>query len=335
MTGGTAGGRLTLRSGRAYGGPARPDLPRRSAWRSTLEPDRTATRPTAGLTIVGAIRGGVLDAELAGLLWLLLEGGVPLVVAGPGHDTAVVADRQAVLGALLDLVPSTRSGLQLQGGVDDFAWLGAAEALGWRRTLPAAAVPADPTGTLIMAGELGPELPADTTGDRARLVVRALGTGFGLAATIEAARLEDVLATLRRRPILLTDDELSNLGVVLVLGGRTGAALPRIATAHYLRPLARDVHGHPQRLPPAVLAAWDDRIARFEHFAWGIAAELAGRVGRRTGDFELERERRTGILAALAAVDAEASGATGRGGIRAALEHARVADAPVRSRHSH
>jgi hypothetical protein len=300
-----------------------------------LEPDRTTTRSTAGLTIVGAIRGGVLDAELAGLLWLLIDGGVPLVVAGPGTDPTARADRRAVLGALLDLVPSTRSGLELQGEAEDFAWLGVAEALGWHRTIPPVAVPADPAGTVLLAGELGAAAPADTTGDRARLVVRALGRGFGLGATIEATRLEDVLTTLRRRPIFLTDDELSNLGVVLVLVGRPDAALPRVATAHYLRPLARDVHGHPQRLPPAVLAAWDGRIARFEHFAWGVAGELAGRVGRRTGDFELERERRAAVLAALAVVDGEAPDAADANAIRAALERGRVVDSEGGSRHKH
>jgi hypothetical protein len=303
--------------------------------RLEIDLDPTATRPTAGLTIVGAIRGRVLDAELAGLLWLLVDGGVPLVVAGPGDDRAARAARMAVLGALLDLVPATRVCLPLEGDAEDFAWLGAAEALGWRRAVPVATVPTVPAGTLILAGELGAGPPADTTGDRARLVVRSLGSGFGLAATIEASRLEDVLAALRRRPIRLTDDELSNLGVVLVLGGRPEVAVPRIASAHYLRPLARDVHGHPQRLPPAVLAAWDDRIARFEHFAWGLAGELAARVGRRTGDFELERERRAAVLAALAAVDRGTPAADDVAGIRGALERGRVVETPGARGHRH
>jgi hypothetical protein len=299
-----------------------------------LDPDRTAPRPTAEPSIVDAIRAAVLDAELAGLIWLLLEGGVPLVVAGPGLDQAALGARGAILGALLDLVPSERDTVHLQGATEDFAWLGSVEALGWRRTVPAADVAAHPSATLIVAGELGAEAPADTTGDRARLVVRALGTGFGLAATIEAGRLEDVLATLRRRPTLLTDDELSNLGVVVVLGGRTAAVLPRIVTAHYLRPLARDVHGHPQRLRPALLAAWDDRVGRFEHFAWGVAAELAGRVGRRAGDFEIERDRRAAILTALSAVDADGSSALDRGELRTALDRARIGASPTRGHRS-
>ena len=108
------------------------------------------------------------------------------------------------------------------------------------------------------------------------------------------------------------------------MGGAPGPApgLRRVVAAHYLRPLARDAHGHPQRLPPAVLATWDERIARFEHFSWGIAAELAGRVGRRTGDFERERERRSATLAALA-METEGQGPD-HTAVRVALERARL-----------
>lgn len=225
----------------------------------------------------------------------------------------------------------------LGGSNEDFAWLAGAETLGWVRTTPVASTPTDPASALIRAGEIGPLPPADTTGDRARLVVRALGRGFELAATMEATRLEDVLAGLRRRPIQLTDDELTNLGIVLVLDGDRAepGSPPRIAAAHYLRPLARDVHGHPQRLPPAVLATWDAAADRFEHFAWGIAAELAGRIGRRTGDFELEQERRAAVLTGLAAEDGSVPDVGDRAAVRAMLDRQRVAGATDASLHRH
>jgi hypothetical protein len=70
--------------------------------------------------------------------------------------------------------------------------------------------------------------------------------------------------------------------------------------AHYVRPISRDEHGHVQRLGPAVLATWAPDHDRFEHFAWGITPELALRVGRRAGDFEVEIDRRHAYLAGLA-----------------------------------
>jgi hypothetical protein len=298
------------------------------------QPDALAPpREDGGATVVDLVRAGVLDADLGGLVWLLVDGGVPVVAAGPGETADALGARTAVLDALIDLIPSARTRRVLAGEAEAFAWLGGAEALGWHRDAPAAAEPDEPASTLILAGEIGSGSFADTTGDRARLVVRALGRGFGLAATARASRLEDLLDLLRHRPIALTDDELSNLGVVLILAdhpvdGQTHAgsfpALRRVVAAHYLRPLGRDAHGHPQRLPPAVLATWDERIARFEHFSWGIAAELAGRVGRRTGDFERERERRSVALAALTAeMDRPRPD---RAAVRTALERARLGD---------
>lgn len=48
------------------------------------------------------LRTGILDADTAALLWLLSEGGVPLVVAGP----CSLADRTRLATALLGLDPS-------------------------------------------------------------------------------------------------------------------------------------------------------------------------------------------------------------------------------------
>jgi hypothetical protein len=73
-----------------------------------------------------------------------------------------------------------------------------------------------------------------------------------------------------------------------------------VVAAHHLRPVQRDVHGHVQRLAPAVLATWAGREGRFEHFAWGVVDELAGRTGRRPLEFEQEQARRSGYLAHLA-----------------------------------
>src|SRR5262245_56129436 len=53
-----------------------------------------AARPP---TLAGMVERGLLDAELAALVWLLVEGGVPLVIGGADPATrAELAD--AVLG---------------------------------------------------------------------------------------------------------------------------------------------------------------------------------------------------------------------------------------------
>jgi len=147
--------------------------------------------------------------------------------------------------------------------------------------------------------EFSDHLPSYTWGEEARIAIRAVTIGYGLAATIHADSLDDVFETLGRPPVAVTDDELSRLGIVLILRP-VGDGLRRVAAAHYVRPTSRDEHGHVQRLGPAVLATWDANVDRFEHFGWGVTPELALRVGSKAGDFELEVDRRREYLAGLA-----------------------------------
>lgn len=213
-----------------------------------------AASTPAARDLVGA---GVLDAELGGLLEVLLDGGLPLVVAGSDPDARTSVSR----------------------------------ALAGRR--------ADGVGVPV-------ELAADGDPDQrstARGFVAAAAEGLPVAATIDATDLEAVFVRLEAPPMLLTRDELSHVGVVVVLGGEEategeGAAevRPRVVAAHWVRPLARDAHGHVQRLGPAVLATWDPHRHAWEHFAWGVMPELAIRLGRKAGDLDHEVAARAAAL---------------------------------------
>ena len=247
-------------------------------------------------SLASLVSDDVLDAELAALVSMLVEARVPLVVAGEVPDE----DRNAVLESVLSVVPGTVRRVALAGPVEDFGWLPEAEALGWRsdraapEEQPAAAEPAT---TIISTGHVTRPGGGSAWAGVVRIAVRAVSLGYGLAATVDGDSLETVLATLRTAPYRLTEDELSRLGVVLVLARSDGAGA-RVEAAHYLRPVARDMHGHVQKLGPAVLATWDPTATRFEHFGWGVTPELALRTGRRAGDFELEQERRRAAYAA-------------------------------------
>lgn len=281
--------------------------------------------------IVELLRAGVLDAELAALLALLIGARLPVVVAG--RSAGATAELRA---ALLALLPADARPVKLAGEEEEFGWLPEATELGWRRDRgpaaggrageradvtaggPAAArhdvtaggpgpARADPA-TSILVADLDAGTPGATWGARARIAIRALALGYGMLATMAGDGLEDVLATLKAPPVSADDDELSRLGVVLAVqavggehdGGRSEPR-PRIVAAHYLRPVARDEHGHVQRLPPAVLATWDPRAGRFEHFAWGVSTELAARTGHRPIELEREQARLARDLAARSA----------------------------------
>ncbi len=278
-------------------------------------------RGTHGRSVVELIALGTLDSELAGLLWLLLEARLPVVVAAEPWQ----AGKSTLLSALLDFLPPRTRRVELRGSNEDFDWLPEAAELGWRdagggespgRPSPAASV--SPEATYLLAAELSNHLPIYTWGDQARIAIRALSLGYGLGATIHADSLEEVFEILGGPPVGLSGDELSRIGVVLILRVSPSRAR-RVVAAHYVRPVVRDAQGHVQRLGPAVLATWDPGSGTFEHFAWGVLPELAERVGRKAGAFNAESTKRAEFLRGLLA-----GGVTGVPEVRAAIQGYRL-----------
>jgi len=254
--------------------------------------------PRDARSIVTLIEDGTLDTELAATVWLLLQGRVPLVVAAE----AQFVGKSTLLDALLAFLPADVRVVELAGESETFDWLPQASDLGW----PGAASarpdgdPVRPDTTVLYAAELSDHLPNYTWGLGARVAVRAASIGYGLAATIHADSLDGVFEALRGHPVRLADDELSHLGIVLFLR-RLEDDRRRVVAAHFVRPVARDVHGHLQRLGPAVLATWNPDTDAMEQFGWGVTPELARRAGLRAGDFEVEVDRRRGYLDGLVA----------------------------------
>ncbi len=225
--------------------------------------------PVNAPSLAGLVATGVLDADLASLAWLLLDDGIPVLVVGPDD-----ASRGALVDAIVAVLPAGR------------------------RPVPAA--PGGAGRLVRVAGTLAVSTPMGVL--RAALGVT---TGqSGLACTIDGTDLAGALAVLRSQG--LSEDEISFLGVVLVLGPAEGAPErihgpgQRVVVAHYLRPVARDAGGHVQRLGPAVLAAWDAGHDAYDHFEWGIYPELAARAGRRAGDLEREHHDRARSLQSTA-----------------------------------
>jgi hypothetical protein len=293
-------------------------------------------------SIAELVATGTLDAELAALLWLLTEGRVPLVVAGPARS-----GRTTVLTALLDLLPPTADTRFLVGAAGDFDWLTDADRLGWHAgtsgvagppvapaspVAPGAVAPAspvapgDPARTIMLAGGLDDLTRDGIWGDRARTAIRALSLGYGLMTTVRGDSLEDVLARLRAPEVGLTDDELSYLGVVIVMRSvvlQDGASdRRRVAAAHYLRPLSRT--------PAATCSGWVRPSSRpgtsdvTRSSTLGGGSSGAGRSRRtQAGDLEADHARRTGYLA-----DLVAAGVTDHDALQSGVSSARNRSVP-------
>ncbi len=217
---------------------------------------------------------------------MTVEGGIPVVVAGGSRG-----ERTAVRDALGSAVHPDTPVVRLAGAAEDFAWMPQAGELGWRSPGP----PRAGTPGAVMIASLEEDEGGPGWGEAARLAIRALTAGYSMLATAAGASLADVLGRLALAPVGAGDDELTRLGVVLVL-----EAGPRVGIAHYLRPAARDPGGHVQRPAPAVLAAWNPATGRYDHFAWGVTAELAGRLGSRPLALEREQARRASAISAAA-----------------------------------
>lgn len=261
-------------------------------------------------SIVEQIADGVLDARLAGLAWLLVEKRTPVIVAAGPSGTG----KTALLRALLAFLSDDSQVRTVVGAWETWEWLPAdvRAQLGVLVAAPDArranaqrvAAPLEAATGVIVVPEFSDHLPFYAWGGVARTAVRAAALGYGLAATIHAESLADVFAELGGPEVQTSADELSALGLVLVLqavDGMRERSRRRVVAAHYVRPLARDAQGHLQRLDPAVLATWDPRADGFEDFSWGVIPELAARLGLRAGDLEAERDRRAEWLDALVA----------------------------------
>ena len=185
--------------------------------------------PARSISVVELIASGTLDAELAGLLWLLVEARVPVVVAAMAGRTG----KSTLLEAILTFLPAGTRRQPLAGFAEDFEWLPEAANLGWRhaRRRPSPherreIAPAEPATTYLVAAELSNHLPTYTWGEQALVAVRAVSRGYGLGATIHADSLEEVFAQLSGPAVGLTAEELSRLGVVLVLRLVPGGTQP-------------------------------------------------------------------------------------------------------------
>ncbi len=228
---------------------------------------RIRVEPAWPASITGWIRAGALDPELAALITVMVEHGLPLVVAAPA----------------------------------------AGRAGGWSGPLVR-----DALGQTLLTCGLAPQPNTRTPAP----------------LTVDADSLEAVLARMPLLSLDSADDAGARVAIVLILAIDAPADAWRIGAAHLLRPPLRDGHGHLQRQGPAVLATWDSDHQRFEHFAWGVLAELAALVDERAGDLEASLGTRSDLLAGLVAHAVDDPGA-----VRLAIEAARPTETTIAHRH--
>ena len=220
-------------------------------------------------SLVELVRRGTLDAELAGLVWVLVEGRIPLLVAAPADLVGRGVAAEILRGILASLRPDLgMAGVDAAGLVEPLAARSARD--------------------VVHGGRLG----GIAIGDTLEAVYEDLGAGPPVGLTPDELSFLGCVLVLGEDvppPVAAADPAMAPARAI------------RVVAAHYVRPLHRDEHGHAQLLGPAVLATWDPVGQGFEHFGWGVLPEIAARLGRRAGDLEADLHHRRDDVGGLAA----------------------------------
>ena len=147
------------------------------------------------LSIVDIVRNGTLSAELAAMLWLLVEAKTSILVAsGPQF-----AGKTTVLTSVLDLAPPRYTMLQTRGRDEDFSFLNGA----------------NPESTYVLVPELSDHTPAYLWGGSLGVLFDVLGRGYSLGATMHSDHPQDVVRQLTAAPVSVPSGDLHRMEVVV------------------------------------------------------------------------------------------------------------------------
>jgi hypothetical protein len=236
------------------------------------------------LSIAQIIALGSVDAETAALVWLLLEHGASLTVAGP-TDPQPGIGKTTTLNALLQFLPEGTALAYMSGMYENFSFT----------RLP----DIDPATTYALCNEVSDHLPIYMWGRVARRYLSLPARGYHIATSVHADTIDDVLY-LYRHELRLNAEDIRRLGLVVNIGlaGRSYPARRRWFTTHFLQPEADP--RRPEAIVPIPLSLWNNFDDSFEHADQAILDDLATWAGIPSQNFNTALERRTELLKELA-----------------------------------
>ncbi len=235
------------------------------------------------LSIVQIIALRSVDAETVALIWLLLEHGASLTVAGP---TAPVpgAGKSTTLHALLQFLPAGSSVAYMSGKYETFAFT----------SLP----DSRPANTYALCNEISDHQTTYMWGAAARRYLTLPTQGYHIATSVHADTIDDVLH-LYQHDLRLRVEDLCRLGLIINTGlvGSAKSQYRRWLTTHFLRP--QPDPKHPEAITPLLLSRWNKSNDTFEHADASVLDELANWAGLPPQDFAEALQRRTDCLCEL------------------------------------
>jgi hypothetical protein len=223
---------------------------------------------------------GSVDAKTAALVWLLLEHGASLTVAGP-TDPQPGIGKTTTLNALLQFVPEGTALAYMSGMYEDFSFT----------QLP----DIDPARTYALCNEVSDHLPIYMWGRVARRYLTLPAQGYHIATSVHADTIDDVIE-MYQHDLRVSVEDVRRLGLVVNIGliGRVYPLRRRWLTTHFLQPQADPKR--PDTVIPLPLSLWNEFDDTFEHADQSILDELANWAGITTAEFAMSLQRRSDCL---------------------------------------
>lgn len=235
------------------------------------------------LSIAQIIALESVDVETAALVWLLLENGASLTVAGP-TDPQPGVGKTTTLNALLQFLPEGTALAYMSGMYENFAFT----------RLP----DVDPASTYALCNEVSDHLPIYMWGRVARRFLSLPAQGYHVATSVHADTIDDVM-DMYRHDLRLAPDAIRRLGVVINIGlvGRSYPARRRWFTSHFIQPQIDP--DRPDAVLPVPISLWNKADDTFEHADQAILDDLASWAGKPAQDFNKALQERITCLREL------------------------------------
>src|SRR5581483_11421407 len=240
--------------------------------------------PRQSLSIAQIIALHSTDAEAVALVWMMLQHGVSLTVAGP-TEPRPGAGKSTVLNALLQFLPANAALAYMSGKYETFDFT----------RLP----DVEPATTYAVCNEISDHQSTYMWGAAARRYLTLPAQGYHIVTSVHADTIDDVLH-LYQHDLRLRSEDLRRLGLIVNVGliGQRKSPLRRWLTTHILRTQPDPLH--PEVLTSLLLSRWNAADDTFDHASQSVLDELAEWTDLTSQDFSAALKRRTNCLQELA-----------------------------------
>jgi hypothetical protein len=236
------------------------------------------------LSIAQIIALQTVDTETVALIWLMLEQGACLTVAGP-TEPKPGAGKTTALHALLQFLPEGIAVAYMSGMFETFAFT----------RLP----DVDPANTYALCSEISDHISTYMWGDVARRYLMLPAQGYHIATSVHADSIDDVLH-LYQHDLHLRIEDIRRLGLVVNIGLVEGQySLSRRWVSTYFLQSMPDPH-HPEVVLKLPLSIWNESDDSFEHANSSVLEHLADWAGLTPLDLTVSLKQRVEYLKELA-----------------------------------